>query len=614
MIVRMRGTRYWPLGAALALCAAALFAGGALRTGPLTWLGGGALVAVLVLLAVRGAPRGALRLLPLAALAAWCAVSIQWSTLPDGSWDYANRTLVYLLFALVGLWLAGRTRDLAVGLAVLLAAVAVWALLGKVIPSLPGDYSTTFAGPSIARLRGPAGLWNQLALLGDFALPLALWIAGRRRIAGSLLAFVWLVALFLTYSRGGLAVAVLVVAAWFIWGDERLDGLSALVAAGLPAAGVVAVAFALPGVTSDGQSLHTRRHDGLVFGIALAVGLLLAMALTRLPQPKGGPGLRRTLLAVGVVVAAGAIAVGVVKGGAAWRSFTSSTEVGNGAGRIGSAGSNFRWVWWQQAWQGFTHHEVKGTGAGSFSLTNLLYRRSSADTVTEPHDLPIQFLSETGIVGAALLAATALALLAGLWRRRGPELALALMLPAYFAHSLVDVDWDYVAVSGPMFLVAGALAGRAGSERRVSAFAVLAALGAALAAFGALLLPWLGHRWSGQAAAALDRPAHASTLARRARAVDPLLIDPFFTLAFAEERQGKPNRAYAYYVEATRRQPANPQTWQAAGLYAAQVGCPRLAYDNLVHFTELDPYAPGADGGDIYNASLKIVNAGKAKC
>ena len=542
------------------------------------------------------------------------AASISWSTLPDGSWDYANRALVYLLFALVGLWLAGRTRALAVGLAVLLAAVAVWSLLGKVIPTLPGDYSTTVAGPSIARLRGPAGLWNQLALLGDFALPLALWIAGRRRIAGSLLAFVWIVALLLTYSRGGLAVAVLVVAAWFLWSDERLDAFGALVAAGLPAAVVVAVAFALPGITSDGQSLHTRRHDGLVFGVALVVGLLAAVALTRLPRPRGGPGLRRVLLALGVLVAAAAIAAVVLKGGAAWRSFTSSAEVGNGAGRIGSAGSNFRWVWWQQAWQGFSHHQVKGTGAGSFPLTNLLYRRSSADTVNEPHDLPIQFLSETGIVGALLLAGTALALLRGSLRRRGPELALALMLPAYLVHSLVDVDWDYIAVSGPAFLVAGALAGRAGGERRVSAFAVLAASGAALGAFGVLLLPWLGHRWSGQAQAALGQPAHAASLARRARAVDPLLIDPFFTLAFAAEREGKPVRAYAYYVQATKKQPANPQTWQAAGLYAHDRGCPRLAYDNLVHFTELDPYAPGADGGDIYNASLKLVNAGKAPC
>jgi O-Antigen ligase len=614
MIVRMWAIRYWPLGPALALCGAALFVGGALQTGPLTWFGGGALIAVLALLALRGAPRGVLRLLPLAGLAAWCGASIWWSTLPDGSWDYANRALVYLLFALVGLWLADHTRELAVGLAVLLAAVAVWSLLGKVIPSLPGDYSTTVAGPAIARLRGPVGLWNQLALLGDFSLPLALWLAGRRRIVGSLLAFVWIVALLLTYSRGGLAVAVLVVALWFIWGDERLDAFGALVAAGLPAGAVVATAFALPGITSDGESMHTRRHDGVVFGVVLVAGLLATVVLARLVRPRGGPGFRRALLAVGAVVVAAAIAAAVLKGAAAWRSFTSSTEVGNGAGRIGSAGSNFRWVWWQQAWKGFSHHEVKGTGAGSFRLTNLLYRRSSADTVTEPHDLPIQFLSEFGIVGAVLLAVTVLALLRGSVRRRGPELALALILPAYLLHSLVDVDWDYIAVSGPAFLVAGALAGRAGGERRVSAFAVLAASGAALAAFGALLLPWLGHRWSGEAQAALGQPTRAATLARRARAADPLLIDPFFTLAFVSEQQGKAARAYAYYVEATRRQPANPETWQAAGIYAHGEGCPRLAYDNLVHFTELDPYAPGADGGDIYNASLKLVNAGKAPC
>jgi hypothetical protein len=614
----MPATRYWPLAPALALCAAAMFVGGALRTGPLTWLGAGALLAVLALLAVRGAPRGVLRLLPLAGLAAWCGASIWWSTLPDGSWDYANRTLVYLLFALVGLWLAGHTRELAVGLAVLLGGVAVWALLGKVIPSLPGDYSATIAGPSIARLRGPAGLWNQLALLGDFALPFALWIAGRgqrvSRIAGSLLAFVWLVALLLTYSRGGLAVAVIAVAAWFIWGDGRLDAFGALVAAGFPAAGAVAMAFALRGITSDGETMQTRRHDGLIFGVVLAIGLVATVILTQLVRPRGGPALRRALLAAGALVAVAAIAAAVLKGGAAWRSFTSSSEVGNGAGRIGSAGSNFRWVWWQQAWHGFVNHKAKGTGAGSFQLTNLLYRKSSVDNVTEPHDLPIQFLSETGIVGAVLLAGTALALLRGSLRRRGPELALALMLPAYLLHSLVDVDWDYVAVSGPAFLAAGALAGRAGGERRVSGFAVLAASGAALAAFGTLLLPWLGHRWSGEAQSALAQPAHAATLARRARAVDPLLVDPFFTLAFAAEQEGKRDRAYAYYVEATRRQPANPATWQAAGLYAHDRGCPRLAYDNLVHFTELDPYAPGVDGGDVYNASLKLVNAGKAKC
>src|SRR5213076_1583857 len=96
-----------------------------------------------------------------------------------------------------------------------------------------------------------------------------------------------------------------------------------------------------------------------------------------------------------------------------------------------------------------------------------------------PHNLPLQVLSETGVVGLILLVAAVGALLRRTFRRRGHELALALILPAYLLHSLVDVDWDFVAVSAPAFLAAGALAG--GVElRRVSPFATLAAAGAAL--------------------------------------------------------------------------------------------------------------------------------------
>jgi len=151
----MRAIRDLPLAAPLLLVGFALFFGGAAQNGSLPWLGGGALLLVVVLLAVRGVPQGWPILLPFAALVAWLALSISWSTLPDRSWDYANRGLVYLLFAAVGLWLAGRRRELALGLAALLGAVAVWALLGKVLPFLYPDYERA------ARLRGPVGLWNR---------------------------------------------------------------------------------------------------------------------------------------------------------------------------------------------------------------------------------------------------------------------------------------------------------------------------------------------------------------------------------------------------------------------------------------------------------------------
>src|SRR6478736_5962290 len=106
-----------PLVAALVLTGLALFFGGGAGDGSLWWLGGGAAVAIVVALATRGLPRGLVTLAPFALLVAWLAASISWSWLPDRSWDYADRALVYLLFAALGLWLSGRTRELALGLA-----------------------------------------------------------------------------------------------------------------------------------------------------------------------------------------------------------------------------------------------------------------------------------------------------------------------------------------------------------------------------------------------------------------------------------------------------------------------------------------------------------------
>ena len=596
----MRAIRELPLAASLVLVGAALFFGGAAQNGSLPWLGGGALLLVVAFLAVQGLPQGRLLLLPLAALVGWLALSISWSTLPDRSWDYADRAGVYLLFAAVGLSLAGRRRELALGLVVLLGAVAAWALAGKVLPFLYPDYERA------ARLRGPVGLWNQLALLAAFALPLALW---RRRVQGALLAYAWIVALVLTYSRGGLATAVLVVGAWFVLTDERAEGAATLVAAAVPAAVVVGVAFALPGVTSDGQSSATRWRDGLIFGALLLVGAVGAAALARAPRLRLTAGVRRALLVVGALVLVAVVAVGVLK--------TGSSAVGQGPRRLGSASSNFRFVWWRQAVHGWEHHRLAGTGAGTFELTNLRYRATYLDKTIEPHNLPLQFLTEAGVVGLLLFVLACAALCRPAWRRpRGHELALALVLPAYLVHGLVDVDWDFAAVSAPAFLVAGALAGNAlGSDvprRRVSPFALVAAAGVALLAWGVLLLPWLGERWAGDALGA--SPGRAVTLADRAHSVDPFLVEPDWAKAFAADERNQTRRAFAYYVEAVHRQPENPETWLAAGEYAFLQSCFQTAYTYLEKYTELDQKALPSAGGDDYNRARAKVNAGKGSC
>jgi O-Antigen ligase len=599
-----------PLTAALALTGAVFFFGGGAGSGTLPWMGGAAVVAAAVLAASRGLPGGTVLVLPLAALAVWCAIAIAWSIEPDRSWEYANRTAVYAAFALVGVHLAGRTRELALGLAGLLGAVCAWSLAGKVLPWLYEDYGR------IARLRGPVGYWNALALLGDIALPLGLWLATRRRAEGTLLVYGWAVAIALTYSRGGIVVALLVVAAWLTVSGFWLRGLATLVSAGVPAAAVIGIAFSLDGVTSDLAPHSTRVRDGAFFGVALIVGAVVAVVLSRIPAPEPVPAVRRAAIALAVVVAAAVCLVGGFHARTWWNQFTAPASAGlsNSKGRLTEASSNHRWLWWKEAWHGFRGHELGGTGPGSFEFTNLRYRESTVDRALEPHDLPVQFLSETGAVGLVLFLLAGFGLVLAPRRMTDPETALALVLPAYLLHGLIDIDWDFAAISAPVFLVAGALAARPLARPRASFPAGVAAAGLTLAVVSSLFAVWLGSRWTGQAEdLVVSNPKRAVTLAKRARSVQPLAVEPIiYAQALAEQVQRHFSKTLGLLQKATRLQPENSETWYALGEFNLRVrNCPRLALRDFERSYQLNPQDPGITEKDV---ALKRVNSGNALC
>ncbi len=129
--------------AAAALAFAALFLSDGSSQSRLFWIGSAAVVVAAVGWAVRPPTllrHGLLFFGAFAAFVLWQAASIAWSIEPSRSWDYANRSFVYLAFAAVGALLGGLAFPrLAEAAALLLGALFVWALAAKVIPGLYPD-------------------------------------------------------------------------------------------------------------------------------------------------------------------------------------------------------------------------------------------------------------------------------------------------------------------------------------------------------------------------------------------------------------------------------------------------------------------------------------------
>lgn len=612
------------LSATALLVGASLLRGGAAGDDSLFWIGAGAVLAAAAAVAaatVGRLPRPALgragwtALGLLAAFVAWNGLSIWWSTQPSRSWDFFNRGVAYFAFACLGLLLAAAfgTRALrlvAAGLAVLLALVLGWAVLGKVVPALGPD-------PRIARLRSPVGYWNELALLADAALVLGLWLAARRRLAGVLLAYVGLVSVVLTYSRSGIVLAVLVALGWLWLRPERYESVVALAAAGAAALGAAGVGLLLPGVSEDAAG-H-RGRDGALFALALvAFGVVGLLAARRGFARQIGPERRRVVVraaagvAVAVVVASLGAAVAQAGGprsfvGDRWDEFTNTAQFDQGAGRVAGFSSSGRWVWWQEAWDTFLDDPVAGTGAGTFQLSDR-FRRRTAVTTIEPHNTALQFLSETGIVGFGLWLGAAAAAAVAIRRRRYDDpaaaAALTLIAAACFLHSLVDIDWSFLAVQAPLFVVVGALLGagapvaRARPARLQAAAALLVGAGLCYS----LLAPWLAER---RADAAVDafvdsRYDVALERARAARSLNPLSVTAVTAEAQAEEGRGNLQEAYDLYVQAVRLEPENPDTWFTLGDFQLQtLRNARAAFDSLNQSYTLDRFGPAAEPGGL---------------
>ena len=590
--------------AATALLLCLLFSGGA-NEARLAWIGGFAFLTAAALAAAALAGRldvalpartGTVFVCALAAFTVWIGLSIAWSVEGDRSWDYFNRSLVYVALALLGAAAGGvlgeRAPRLAVSvLALGLGLAVLWALAGKVVPALDPE------GDRVGRARGTVGYWNAFALLAASAVPLALWLSARRRTAGMLLLYGAAVALLLTFSRGGLAVAVAGVALWTALSPRRLENLLVVFAGGVPAIAVSFVAFALPGVSSDRQPREVRADDGLVFGAALVAGaaavVLLARVLGRRDPGALAPARRRRLAVAMTALAVGALAAMLVAGALV---DTGPLTIHAGPGRLLKLGSSDRWQWWTEAVEIFRERPVGGSGAGTFEVARRPFRDDASDA-TEPHSLPLQFLAELGVVGLGLflllVGAAAAVVVDAVRRLDGAARALAVVLALFGLHALIEIDWDYVALTGPAALVVGMLATAGQRLRRLRARALtsVAAVALGLTALLSIAAPRLAQRTLAEARAEGD-PAVAAELAEDAHALNPLSDEILRERALAEELAGDSERARELHEQATALQPENARTWRARGAFELAAGDLDAARTSLARARELDPHDP----------------------
>jgi tetratricopeptide (TPR) repeat protein len=400
------------------------------------------------------------------------------------------------------------------------------------------------------------------------------------------------------------------------------------VAAGAPAIVVLAWASTQPGLVDHLQTSATRERAGAWFALALVLGAAAALALAHYAARAGerlsDEGRRRWALRLGAGIAAAAAAVVVaatvaIGGPGEWfDEFRGQGDVVQGSGRLGELSSNNRWTWWGESWELFRDSPAGGHGAHTFEIARRPIRVGSVVT-EEPHNVAVQSLAETGLPGLLLgLGAVALALLAcreSLRRLEGGEraagAALAVLLPVYLLHALADIDWDFVAASAPVLVAVGVLlgAGRPPVEPRSRpALAVLTGV-VGLGVLYSLTAPWLAQQRVEKAYSSIARNdvADAVSAARQARDLNPLSVEPLWVWALAASRSSDPSETLRRYLDATRLQPENSDTWFALGAYELGIGRFRDAYVHLDRAYGLDPYGPaGLPGGLLDQARAKV--------
>ncbi len=523
-------------------------------------------------------------------LALLSAISSLWSGSIELSVAEADRVLVYLGFFLAAFLIAQtdqRRQRFAEGIAIALALIAFAALGSRLLPHVLEVGPGLGSGP---RLRYPLGYWNADGLSFGIGIAMLLWLSRRSLTAWLRWAAVaslppLLLALYLTYSRGGLLSLLVAGGCLLALSHDRLWLLGTLATGALGALPALIALQARSGV-ADNLAEAATVDQGVTVLALLVAGMALALALfagLRRLEGRGGGLTGRAVelsrnpavlkrIALGAALVA--IGVAIAVGGRAWSQFSSSdlqfpSEPEKHFGQLSGAG---RHEFWRVAIDAFGEKPVLGHGAGTyqFSWDQL---RSIPMPVRDAHSLFLQAFAELGLVGGlAVLGLVGVLLWSGFaaWRAaRGSQQELyAVLLGAALAFvvgAAIDWFWEIAALGAIFFLASGVLvAGRCaqlaggGDGRRRFGLAV-AGLAVAWITALALVGPLLVDREidASQSAAADGNVASAVDHADTARSIEPWAASPYVQLGLLAEFQGDHVTAAGRLSQAIHREDRN---------------------------------------------------------
>lgn len=593
-------------------------------------------VALLVLGAASGATLGrpffwVIGLLGCLALVS--AMSSLWSGSTELSVIEADRVLVYLGFFVAAFLIAQtdeRRQRFAEGLTIAVTLVALLGLASRLLPHVLAVSDSLGTGP---RLRYPLGYWNANGADAGIAVALLLW-ASRR--AGPV-AMRWLavaavpaalLALYFTYSRGGLLALAVAAGCLIALSADRLWLLGTLAAGAL---GVLPAVLAVQARRSlaDNVANQAAVDQGVVVLAILLAGIALALLLFAALRWVEGRGGRRTgrvlelsrnpavLRSTALALAVAAIIAAIAVGGRAWDQFSSSdiqfpAHPEQHFADFSGAG---RHDFWRVAIDAFGEQPLRGIGAGTYEFS-WEENRSIAMPVHDAHSLYLEAFAELGVIGGLLvLGAVGLLLWAGFaaWRassepQRDRNAALFAAVAAFAVGAAFDWFWEIAGLGAIFFVAGGVLIGVRCSQLAIGAAPRadgrrygLAVAGLAIAWIAAIALvgPLLVDREisASQRAAAEGNLPSALSHANTARSIEPWAASPYVQrgLIAAELEHDYP-AAVADFTEAIERENRNWQLYYLRSRARQEAGDAAGAQDDLERARQLNPKAPELQG------------------